>query len=184
MMKLVEQTNPILKKVCTPFDFDEPIMDPYEVSDGLQEIRRKDGGIGLAAPQVGIDTRALVIGMGNFQTEGVDDYDQVFFNPVITSSEGKDTYMVEGCLSFPNLFVKIKRPETITLYWETEEGTGCDEKFDGITSRILQHEIDHLNGVTFIQRANRFHLQQAQKQLKLSGRRKKKLEGTIVYEEV
>ena len=178
-MKLVEQTNPILRKVCTPFDFDEPIMDPYELSDGLQEIRRKDGGIGLAAPQVGIDTRALVIGMGNLQTEGTEDYDQVFFNPVITSSEGKDTYMIEGCLSFPGLFVKVKRPESIVLQWETEEGTECTETFSGITSRILQHEVDHLDGITFIKRANRFHLQQAQKQQKLSARRKKRLDEEV-----
>lgn len=178
-MKLVEQTNPILRKVCTPFDFNEPIMDPYELSDGLQEIRRKDGGIGLAAPQVGIDTRVLVIGMGNLQTEGAEDYDQVFFNPVITSTEGKETYMIEGCLSFPGLFVKVKRPEDVVMTWETEEGTECTQTFSGITSRILQHEVDHLNGITFVQRANRHHLQQAQKQLKLSIRRKRKLDEEV-----
>ena len=178
-MKLVEQTDPILRKVCEPFDFNEPVMDPYELAEGLHEIRRKDGGIGLAAPQVGIDTRALVIGMGSLQTEGAEDYDQVFFNPVVTSTEGNDTYMIEGCLSFPGLFVKGKRPETIELYWETEEGSGCDEKFDGITSRILQHEIDHLNGITFLKRANRFHLQKAQKELKLSKRNKRKLDEKV-----
>ena len=150
----------------------------------MYKRQRKDGGIGLAAPQVGIDTMALVIGMGNLETEGTEDYDQVFFNPVITSTEGNETYMIEGCLSFPGLFVKIKRPDTIQLQWETEEGTECDQQFDGITARILQHEIDHLNGITFLNRANRFHLEQARKQQKLSARRKKKLEGTIVYEEV
>ena len=178
-MKLVEQTDPILRKVCEPFDFNEPVMDPYELAEGLHEIRRRDGGIGLAAPQVGIDTMALVIGMGNLQTEGAEDYDQVFFNPVITSTEGKDAYMIEGCLSFPGLFVKVKRPETIVLHWETEEGSECEETFDGITSRILQHEVDHLNGITFIKRANRFHLQQAQKQLKLSKRNKRKIDEEI-----
>ena len=178
-MKLVEQTDPILRKVCTPFDFNEPVMDPYELAEGLHEIRRKDGGIGLAAPQVGIDTRALVIGMGSLQTEGAEDYDQVFFNPVITSTEGKEVYMIEGCLSYPGLFVKVKRPETIELHWETEEGSECTETFDGITSRILQHEVDHLNGITFIKRANRFHLEQAQKQLKLSKRRKRNIDEKI-----
>ena len=178
-MKLVEQINPILRKVCEPFDFDEPIMDPYELSDGLHEIRRKDGGVGLAAPQVGIDTRALVIGMGGLQTEGTEDYDQVFFNPVITSTEGKEQYWIEGCLSYPGLFVKVKRPETIVMEWWTEEDTRCEQQFDGITSRILQHEVDHLNGITFIQKANRHHLQQAQKQLKLSKRRKKKIDEEI-----
>ena len=178
-MKLVEQTDPILRKVCEPFDFNEPVMDPYELAEGLHEIRRKDGGIGLAAPQVGIDTMALVIGMGDLQTEGTEDYDQVFFNPVITSVEGKETYMIEGCLSFPDLFVKVKRPEDIVLQWETEEGSECTETFSGITSRILQHEIDHLNGITFLKRANRFHLEQAQKQLKLSKRRKRNIDEKI-----
>ena len=178
-MKLVEQTDPILRKVCEPFDFNEPVMDPYELAEGLHEIRRKDGGIGLAAPQVGIDTRALVIGMGDLQTEGTEDYDQVFFNPVVTSTEGNYTYMIEGCLSFPGLFVKVKRPEDIVLQWETEEGSECTETFSGITSRILQHEIDHLNGITFLKRANRFHLEQAQKQLKLSKRRKRNIDEKI-----
>ena len=101
----------MLRKVCTPFDFNEPVMDPYELAEGLHEIRRKDGGIGLAAPQVGIDTMALVIGMGSLQTEGAEDYDQVFFNPVITSSEvERNVYWIEGCLSYPGLFVKVKRP--------------------------------------------------------------------------
>ena len=99
-MKLVEQTDPILRKVCEPFDFNEPVMDPYELAEGLHEIRRKDGGIGLAAPQVGIDTRALVIGMGNLQTEGAEDYDQIFFNPVVTFTEGNDTYMIGGLFEF------------------------------------------------------------------------------------
>ena len=126
-MKLVEQTDPILRKVCEPFDFNEPVMDPYELAEGLHEIRRKDGGIGLAAPQVGIDTRALVIGMGNLGTEGTEEYDQVFFNPIITLSEGKEVYWIEGCLSFPGLFVKVKRYETIELQWESEEGSECNQ---------------------------------------------------------
>ena len=84
--------------------------------------------------------------------------------------------MVEGCLSFPNLFVKVKRPTEIILKWDTEEGSECEEKFVGMTSRILQHEIDHLNGITFLQRANRFHLQKAQKNRKLSDRRRNKIE--------
>ena len=63
-MKLVEETNIILRQKCDPFDFNEPIMDPYELSEGLQKIRKDGAGVGLAAPQVGINTQALVIGMG------------------------------------------------------------------------------------------------------------------------
>ena len=173
-MKLVEETHPILRQKCDPFDFENPIMDPYELSDELQKIRTEGGGIGLAAPQVSLNTQVLVIGMGNFETEGTEDYNQVFFNPTILSSGVEQVYMLEGCLSYPGLFVKIKRPKGITMEWETEEGTRCQEVFDGMTSRILQHEVDHLNGITFHQRAGRYHLDKAKKDKKLQERYRKK----------
>ena len=84
-MKLVAENDRILTEACIPFDFNEPVMDPYELSYTLQKIRREGGGIGLAAPQVGIDTQALVIGMGNFETKEAQEFEQIFFNPVITS---------------------------------------------------------------------------------------------------
>ena len=160
-MKLVEETNLILRQKCDPFDFDEPLMDPYELVEGLHKMRREGKGVGLAAPQVGLKTRVLVIGMGDFKTEGVSDYDQCFFNPVITRSSEETELMIEGCLSFPNLVLKVKRPRDIDMRWETEDGSECTETFGGITSRILQHEIDHLNGITFLQRAGRYHLEKA-----------------------
>ena len=73
--------------------------------------------------------------------------------------------MMEGCLSYPGLFVKIKRPTGIVMEWWTEEDTRCEERFEGMTSRILQHEVDHLNGVLYHSRANRYHLEQARKEL-------------------
>ena len=173
-MKLVDQHDPILIQKCEPFNFDEPVMDPYELSDELQKIRVEGGGIGLAAPQVGINTQVLVIGMGNFQTEGAEDYNQVFFNPNIISMDDEKTYMIEGCLSYPGLFVKVKRPKSMVMEWWTEEDTRCEETFDGITSRILQHEVDHLNGITFIKRAERYHLEKAKKNLKTQKRLRKR----------
>jgi len=178
-MKLVEETNPILRKKCTPFDFNDPVMDPYELVDALHKMRREGRGIGLAAPQVNIDSRVLVIGMGNFDTEGTEDFNQCFFNPKIISTDGQNTYMIEGCLSFPELFVKVKRPENITLEWYSEEGSVCNERFTGITSRIIQHELDHLDGITFLQRATRFHLEKAKKNRKYTKRRREKLDEKI-----
>lgn len=175
-MKLVEENNPILTKKCELFDFENPVMDPYELSDALQKIRREGGGIGLAAPQVGIDTQALVIGMGNFETKEAQEFEQIFFNPVITSY-GEDTELViEGCLSFPGLFIKIRRPKDIVMEWYTEEGTWVTQNFGEMTSRILQHEVDHLNGITFQTKAHRHHLEKAKKDRKLSDRRRKKIE--------
>ena len=179
-MKLVDQFDPILMKKCELFNFDEPVVDPYELSDELQKIRAEGGGIGLAAPQVGINTQVLVIGMGDFKTEGASDYNQVFFNPTILSMGDEKTYMEEGCLSFPGLFVKVKRPTDIVMEWWTEEDTRCEEEFKGMTSRILQHEVDHLNGVTFLKRAERYHLQQAQKQLKMLKRLRKRQNNTTI----
>jgi len=173
-MRLVEETNPILMQKCDPFDFENPLMDPYELSDGLHKVRKEGAGIGLAAPQVGINTQVLVIGMGDFKTEGVDDYNQVFFNPTILSYEEGNIYMLEGCLSYPGLVVKVKRPENMTMEWYTEEGSRCEERFTGMTSRILQHEVDHLNGITFMKRAASYHLQKARKDRKIQGRRRKK----------
>ena len=173
-MKLVDQHDPILRQKCEPFKFDDPVMDPYELSNELQKIRAEGGGIGLAAPQVGINTQVLVIGMGNFETEGVEDYNQVFFNPNILSMGDEKTYMIEGCLSYPGLFVKVKRPKSMVMEWWTEEDTRCEETFDGVTSRILQHEVDHLNGITFLKRAQRFHLEKAKKELKVQKRLRKR----------
>ena len=179
-MKLVDKYDPILSQKCEPFDFEEPVMDPYELSNELQKIRAEGGGIGLAAPQVGINTQVLVIGMGDFKTEGAEDYNQVFFNPNIISMGDEKAYMIEGCLSFPGLFVKVKRPKSMVMEWWTEEDTRCEETFDGITSRILQHEVDHLNGITFIKQAERYHLEKAKKDLKMQKRLRKRQNNTTI----
>ena len=173
-MKLVKETNSILYKRCDPFDFNEPIIDPYQLVDQLHKIRREGKGVGLAAPQVGLATQVLVIGMGDFTTEGVSDYDQCFFNPVITRFSDETIVMIEGCLSFPDLVVKVKRPKDIEVTWYSEEGSECSQSFGGMTSRILQHEIDHLDGITFLKRADRFHLNKAQKDRKMLERYRKR----------
>ena len=175
-MKLVAENDRILIKKCIPFDFENPVMDPYELSDTLQKIRREGGGIGLAAPQVGIDTQALVIGMGNFETKETQEFEQIFFNPVITSFGEETVLVVEGCLSFPGLFIKVRRPKDIVMEWYTEEDTWATQNFGEMTSRILQHEVDHLNGITFLTRAHRHHLLKAKKDRKLSDRRRKRIE--------
>ena len=112
--------------------------------------------------------------MGDFKTEGVSDYDQCFFNPVITRFSEETELMIEGCLSYPDLVVKVKRPKDIEVTWDSEEGSECSQSFGGMTSRILQHEIDHLNGITFLKRADRYHLNKAQKGRKMLERYRKR----------
>jgi peptide deformylase len=110
-MKLVKETDPILKKVLQPFDFENPIMSPQELVAEMQRIRKESGGVGLAASQIGIDARVIVIGMGGFETEGVEDFERAYFNPVVKSLMPDEIKMIEGCLSFPDLYIEIKRKQ-------------------------------------------------------------------------
>ena len=167
LTSLVKENDPILKKVAEKFDFENPIVDPEELSESLQFLRAAGGAIGLAANQIGLSTRVMCIGMGNFSTEGTEEYQQTFFNPDILHYEGDEVYMIEGCLSFPGLAVEVKRPTTIFMKWEDEKGNPFNEKFEGITSRIIQHEYDHLMGITMDKKANRFHLERAKKKRRL-----------------
>ena len=167
-MKLVEENNPILKTICDPFDFENPLMDPHKLEEELQKIRIAGNGVGLAAPQVGINTRVLVLGTTS-------EFQMSYFNPIIAAVGPAEEYFIEGCLSYPGLFVKIKRPKDIAIVWWDADGEQHDMKYNQMVSRILQHEIDHLNGITLLERANRYHLEKARKELKIYNRRKRKI---------
>ena len=176
-LKLVTAGNSILSQKCKPYNWEDPIMDAQTLTEELHRLRREDGGVGLAAPQGGINTRVLVTGIGNFETEGVRNYDYVFFNPEIIEYSEDQVWFTEGCLSFPNLYIKIKRPENIVISWENEQKEKNVEKFGGILGRILQHEVDHLDGVTFDHRARWNDLQKARKVRTQSERRKRRIQN-------
>ena len=104
-------------------------------------------GIGLAAPQVGIQKRLLVIDL-NF--EDPNSPPNVFINPeIISSSASLDTYE-EGCLSIPGVYLNVLRPSSIKLSYRDEMGRPKKMNADGLMARCIQHEIDHLNGVCFV----------------------------------
>ena len=178
-MRLIKETSEMLTRPMPAFDFNNPIMPPQELVDEMQRVRKENGGIGLAAPQVGVETRVLVIGAGGMETDGVDEFNKAFFNPSIKYLEGEESYMIEGCLTFPGLFVKIKRPDAACINYFDQDGVNFEEVFTSMVSRILQHEIDHLNGVLFTTRANRVHLEKAKRDRKLSERRRKRMNGGL-----
>ena len=104
-------------------------------------------GIGLAAPQVGIQKRILVIDL-NF--EDPESPPNVFINPeIISSSASLDTYE-EGCLSIPGVYLNVVRPSSIKLSYRDEMGRPKKMNAEGLMARCIQHEIDHLNGVLFV----------------------------------
>lgn len=112
------------------------------------ETMRKANGIGLAANQVGILQRVIVIDIS--EMEGMEQYKPLtLINPEITEKKG-ECEMEEGCLSIPEIRDKVIRPETITLQYRDSNFHNVELKAEGLLARVIQHEIDHLNGVLFI----------------------------------
>ncbi|WP_413683279.1 peptide deformylase [Prochlorococcus sp. MIT 1011] len=108
-------------------------------------------GIGLAAPQVGVQKRILVIDL-NF--EEPESPPNVFINPeIISSSASVDTYE-EGCLSIPGVYLNVVRPSSIKLSYRDEMGRPKKMNAEGLMARCIQHEIDHLNGVLFVDKVS------------------------------
>lgn len=115
------------------------------LADDMIDVMHDDDGIGLAAPQVGISKRLLVTDIS-----GIDSKigPMVFVNPEIIELKGEVT-MEEGCLSIPGIREDITRPEEITIRYQSIDGEEKTEEFNDWMSRVLQHEIDHLNGILF-----------------------------------
>lgn len=152
-LKLVDQHDPILNTVCSGFDFSNPPFDPIEFAQKLVKCMYDSNGIGLAANQVGIPYAVFAL---RGQPENF-----VCYNPKIVSVSDDTVLLEEGCLSYPGLLVKIKRPQHIRVRFQTPNGDTLTKQFTGMTARIFQHEMDHLNGTVFYNRANKFHRDQA-----------------------
>lgn len=166
-LKLVDASDPILRKKCAPFDFTNPCVDIMEFSHAIVKLMVESNGIGLAANQVGLDTRIFALRAAPAML--------VCINPRIVWKSEKEVLLEEGCLTYPNLIVKIKRPEFIRARFWMPNGEVRTEKFVGMTARCFQHEVDHLDGKVFYEQANRYHREQAFK------KRKKVEKGEIVY---
>jgi len=110
------------------------------------ELMHEEEGIGLAGPQVGISERLLVVDISSIEKS---ETPKAFINPEIMAMEGEST-IEEGCLSIPGVREEVTRPEKITLVYQDETGQRKQDHFDGWMARVLQHEIDHLNGVLFV----------------------------------
>jgi peptide deformylase len=143
-MNIVKHPNPILDEKMPEFNFDSPTVDPVQLEKDMIEIMMSSGGIGLAANQVGIKARMFVMGHPKFK-----EHAQAFFNPVIVRVTDDVTEDEEGCLSFPNVYVKIKRPRGVLVRFQNSKGETQEAEFFGLESRCFLHEFDHLEGITY-----------------------------------
>lgn len=114
----------------------------------LQTMYSSDG-IGLAAPQVGIHKQVIVI---DCELEKPEAPPLILINPEIKSRGGKVVSGQEGCLSVPEVFLDVQRPDVVTVIYRDEEGRPQRLTTDGLLARVIQHEMDHLNGVMFVDR--------------------------------
>jgi len=144
-----------LKTPTEPFDFENPQVDPIELSEVLISIMHQYNGVGLAANQLGIPYRVFCMRGEN------ENY--VCFNPSIVYYSPEVELNDEACLSFPGVSVKVKRALNVRMRFFTPSGQTVTKSFSGLTARVIQHEIDHLDGIIFVNRANRYHRDKAMK---------------------
>lgn len=138
MLKIYTDNAPILRKKASPVSL--PISDEIKklILDMKKVVRKKDG-IGLAAPQAGKSFRLIVVNS--------EDKKFALINPKITRRSFRKEIAEEGCLSLPGFYINIKRPKKITVKYFDEKGKKIKLKADDLLARVIQHEIDHLNGV-------------------------------------
>ena len=123
-----------------------------ELIQNMWDTLAKSDGIGLAAPQVGLSIRLIVIDL-NPLAENLPEYKdfrRVYINPYIEEYDESETDVSEeGCLSLPGIHEKVRRPTRVRLTWQDEQFEEHDEWIDGYLARVVQHEVDHLDGEVF-----------------------------------
>ena len=152
---IVEVPDPRLREISKPV---EGVDDELRtlVAD-MFETMYEAPGIGLAAIQVGVPKRVLVIDLQEPEEEGGEPVKdpRVFINPEILQTSDQDVPYTEGCLSVPEQFAEVDRPDKIRARWMELDGKVREEEIDGLLAVCLQHEMDHLNGVLFIDHLSR-----------------------------
>ena len=138
---IVKVGDDVLRKICrTQMTFDEKL---WSLLDDMAETMYKAEGVGLAAPQVGILRRVWVVDVGDGLIE--------LINPVITEKSGSQKGN-EGCLSVPDRFEEVTRPNKVTVKAQNRMGENIEIKAEGFLARAFCHEIDHLDGILYIDR--------------------------------
>tara|TARA_B100001778_G_scaffold281633_1_gene246828 strand:+ start:95 stop:613 length:519 start_codon:yes stop_codon:yes gene_type:complete len=156
--ELLESNNTLLSITLSECSKE---LDRKELKDNLIETMNNFTGIGLSANQCGIMERVFVMYSDVKKKEII-----ACFNPkIIYESEEKIT-MDEGCLTFPGLWLKVKRPDGIEVEYEDENGEKQEKAMFGLEARIFQHEYDHMKGTDFTQRVSRLKLDRAKKRLR------------------
>ncbi|HOY56377.1 MAG TPA: peptide deformylase [bacterium] len=143
MLKIITHPNPNLRKKSSPVESQQILTPEFQdLLNQMSYLMFKYDGAGLAAPQVNKQHRLVVI---NIKGQG-----QAFINPKIIKKSLLKKILEEGCLSIPGVFGYVKRPKKVTIKYQDKDAVWQEEKCDEYLSRVIQHEIDHLDGILFI----------------------------------
>jgi peptide deformylase len=175
LLPIIETPDPLLRQISSPVE---------EVTDEIRaliadmfETMYAAPGIGLAAIQVGVPKRILVIDLQEPEEEGGEPVRNpvVFINPEIV--EASDTLQLysEGCLSIPDQYAEVERPDHVRARWLDENGKPHEEELDGLLGICLQHEMDHLEGILFIDHLSRLRREMVLKKLAKQRKERAKL---------
>jgi len=157
---IVKYGHPVLRlKARQIKEIDDSIRD---LAEDMIETMVAAEGIGLAAPQIAESITLLVINSGLDEEDGPP---RVYINPVILEEDGTFS-LEEGCLSIPDIREDVVRPEVIKIQYQDLDGREHEEECSGMLARVLQHEVDHLNGVLFIDRISQIKRKLLSKKLK------------------
>lgn len=145
-----------------PWDFSKD-GDAKTLEKSMCEFMIENRGIGLAANQIGLTKRVFVMG-----SYGIEGFPKPFavFNPKILEVSQEHSLDKEGCLSYPNLWITIKRPSVIKVEYQDSDGNTHESAMSGLIARCFQHEFDHLDGICFVDRVSSMKLQLAMKKLR------------------
>jgi peptide deformylase len=165
ILPIFETPDPVLRQISRPVEqVDDELR---KLIDDMFDTMYAAPGIGLAAVQVGVPKRLLVIDLQEPEEEDGEPVrdPRVFINPEILETSGTTRPYQEGCLSVPDQYAEVLRPERIRARWLDRDGAVHEEWLDGLLAICLQHEIDHLNGILFIDHLSRLKREMILKKL-------------------
>jgi peptide deformylase len=172
ILPILETPDPLLRQISTPVEHID--ADLQKLIDDMFDTMYAAPGIGLAAIQVGVPKRVLVIDLQEpaSEEEGAPAIrsPRVFINPQILEGSDEISIYNEGCLSVPDQYAEVERPASIRASWLDRDGRIHEERLEGLLATCLQHEMDHLEGVLFIDHLSRLKREMLLKKLTKSRR--------------
>ena len=163
MIQVFQYPHETLLQTSTPWTETDSIQgynDFEQFESDMIKLMLEERGMGLAANQIGITKRFFAIGHDSFDTF---QKHAIIWNPQVINFSNDKVIDVEGCLSFKGIFVKVERPKQIEVQYETTQGKTRFAKLNGMESKCFQHELDHLDGITFNKRVSKLRWDMANK---------------------